>query len=285
MSQKGRKIVDIKDETENAGVENASSSSPGIDGGSAPPTLKLGVTRGLFESAAFRDDPSVPSTTRIHDGHSSKTIANIAGDLTFMSPTAPPTAYRSHYRGAADQVKRSPKHKSARNRQQAHRDDRCQLNRLRIIGNTCFINGAIRSENITRKEVFRDDNEHHRNRADDVANIPRRHSKIKSVARRNYASAGIQPVAKTSATIGTVPTVIFDTEKLKPLAFRDCSNSKELLLSETDQSTVPDALRDLALFKILDRGENRTSIYSSFRNLDQFIGSRLRTAYRQTRTW
>ncbi|KAK1124493.1 hypothetical protein K0M31_006844 [Melipona bicolor] len=109
--------VDIKDEIENAGVEtrkpeslddsddqpNASSLSPGIDGGSAPPTLELAVTRGLSESAIFRDDPSVPSTTRTHDGHSSKTIANIAGDLTFTSSTAPPTAYRSHYRGAADQ--------------------------------------------------------------------------------------------------------------------------------------------------------------------------------------
>ncbi|KAK1124541.1 hypothetical protein K0M31_006889 [Melipona bicolor] len=261
--------VDIKDETENAGVEvthgtrdivtsidtttslpgvytrkpeslddsddqpNASSSSPGIDGGSAPPTLELGVTRGLFESAAFRDDPSVPSTTRTHDGHSSKTIANFAGDLTFTSPTAPPTAYRSHYRGAADQVKRSPKHKSARNRQQAHRDDRCQLNRLRIIGNTCFINGAIRSENITRKEMLRDDNEHHRNRADDVANIPRRHSKIKSVARRNYASAGIQPVAKAPATIGTVPTVIFDTEKPAP-QFRSATIQRAVRAKSVD---------------------------------------------------
>ncbi|KAK1117387.1 hypothetical protein K0M31_016758 [Melipona bicolor] len=200
---------------------NASSSSSGIDGGSAPPTLELGVTRRLSESITFRDDPSVPSTSRTHDGHSSKMIANIAGDLTFTSPIAPPTA---HYRGAADQVKRSPKHKSARNRLQAHRDDRCQLNCLRIIGNTCFINSAIRSlENITRKEVLRDDNEHHRNRADDIANVPRRHSKIRSVARRNYASAGTQPVARASATIGTVPTAKFDTandRRRNPIADR-----------------------------------------------------------------
>ncbi|KOX74315.1 hypothetical protein WN51_00218 [Melipona quadrifasciata] len=147
---------------------------------------------------------------RTYDGHSAGTIANTADDLTSTSPTAPPTAHQSHYRGVADQ-KRSPKHKSARNRQQAHRDDRCQLNRLRIIGNTGFINAIRSSENIARKEVLHSDNEHHRNRADNIANVPRRHSKIRSVARRNYASAGIQPVAKASATIGTVPTTKFDT--------------------------------------------------------------------------
>ncbi|KOX79103.1 hypothetical protein WN51_09913 [Melipona quadrifasciata] len=147
---------------------------------------------------------------RTYDGHSAGTIANTADDLTSTSPTAPPTAHQSHYRGVADQ-KRSPKHKSARNRQQAHRDDRCQLNRLRIIGNTGFINAIRSSENIARKEVLHSDNEHYRNRADNIANVPRRYSKIRSVARRNYASAGIQPVAKASATIGTVPTTKFDT--------------------------------------------------------------------------
>ncbi|KOX68705.1 hypothetical protein WN51_07417 [Melipona quadrifasciata] len=169
---------------------NASSSSPGIDGGSAPPTHELCVTRGLYQSSTFRDDLSVPSISRTYDGHSA--------------------AHQSHYRGVADQ-KRSPKHKSARNRQQAHRDDRCQLNRLRIIGNTGFINAIRSSENIARKEVLHSDNEHHRNRADNIANVPRRHSKIRSVARRNYASTGIQPVAKASVTIGTVPATKFGT--------------------------------------------------------------------------
>ncbi|KAK1137864.1 hypothetical protein K0M31_002358 [Melipona bicolor] len=68
---------------------------------------------------------------------------------------------------------------------------------------------------------------------------------------------------------------------LKPLAFRDCSNLKELYLSETEQITVPYAPRDFALLKTLDHGENRSSLYnSSFRNLDQLIGSRTRITYR-----
>ncbi|KOX74379.1 Insulin-like growth factor-binding protein complex acid labile subunit, partial [Melipona quadrifasciata] len=69
-------------------------------------------------------------------------------------------------------------------------------------------------------------------------------------------------------------------------SFRDCSNLKELYLSETEQITVPDAPRNLALLKTLDHGENQSSLYnSSFRNLDQLIGSRSRITYRQTCTW
>ncbi|KAK1137294.1 hypothetical protein K0M31_001807 [Melipona bicolor] len=144
-------------------------SSHGIDHtgfGSTPSILELGVARRPYESSTFRDDPSVPSTSRTLDGHFSRTIANTAGDLTSTSPTA----HQSHYRGVADQIERNPKHKSARNRLQAHRDQRCRLNRLQTIGNTCFINSAIRClEYITRKVVLHNDN--HRNRDDNNARV------------------------------------------------------------------------------------------------------------------
>ncbi|KAK1132001.1 hypothetical protein K0M31_016143 [Melipona bicolor] len=61
---------------------------------------------------------------------------------------------------------------------------------------------------------------------------------------------------------------------LDSLAFRDCSNLKELHLSGNELTTVPDAPRDLALLKTLDHGENRSSLYNSlFRNLDPLTGS------------
>ncbi|KAK1137760.1 hypothetical protein K0M31_002254 [Melipona bicolor] len=129
------------------------------------------------------NDPSVSSAARTPDGLFSGTIANTAGDLTSTSPTAPRTARQSHYREVADQFQRNPKYKSARNRLQLHRDHRCRLNRLRTIGNTFFINSAIRSlENITRKQVLHDDNKHHR----------------------------IQLGARASATTETAPTAKFD---------------------------------------------------------------------------
>ncbi|KOX75172.1 hypothetical protein WN51_14319 [Melipona quadrifasciata] len=382
--------VDIQDETTNAGVEVTHGTHDIVTSIDAT-TFLLGAYTRKPENLDDSDDQlNASSSSPANAGarrnaRTFRTIANIAGDLTLTSPTATPTAHQSHYRGSPNQVKQSPKRKSARNRQQAHRDDRCQLNRLRTIGNTCSINSAIRSlESITRKEVLRDDNEHPRNRTDNIANVPRRHSKMKSVARRNYASAGIQPVARASATIETVPTTKLDSVNdrrrnsiadratrvqrqprfvrrvdktfrgviwliahdpsynafaridtrtlrnmffprtfdlpnstvnridssaflplqnlhnfepsknrlhnlgaqlfsepyglnrltlsgnsiatLKPLAFRDCSNSKELY-------PMRDSPRDLALLKTLDQVENRSSLYnSSFRNLDQLIG-------------
>ncbi|KOX80096.1 Leucine-rich repeats and immunoglobulin-like domains protein 2 [Melipona quadrifasciata] len=57
------------------------------------------------------------------------------------------------------------------------------------------------------------------------------------------------------------------------LAFRDCSNLKELHLSGNELTPEQDAPRDLALLKTLDHGENRSSLYSSsFRNLDPLTG-------------
>ena len=62
-----------------------------------------------------------------------------------------------------------------------------------------------------------------------------------------------------------------------PLAFRNCSDLKELDLSGNELTSVPDALRDLALLKTLDLGENRIGNFynGSFRNLDQLTGLRL----------
>ncbi|XP_076750056.1 toll-like receptor 7 [Xylocopa sonorina] len=64
---------------------------------------------------------------------------------------------------------------------------------------------------------------------------------------------------------------------IDPLAFRNCSDLKELDLSGNELTSVPDALRDLALLKTLDLGENRISNFynGSFRNLDQLTGLRL----------
>ncbi|KAK1137790.1 hypothetical protein K0M31_002284 [Melipona bicolor] len=124
----------------------------GFVSGSTSPILENGVAR--RPSNTFRDDPSsMPSTSRTPDGHFSGTIANTASHLTSSSPTAPPAVHQNHYREVADRFKESPTNKSARNRLQAHRDQRCRLNRLRTIENTCF-NKTVRADvwNTSRKK-------------------------------------------------------------------------------------------------------------------------------------
>ncbi|XP_011633712.1 uncharacterized protein LOC105424905 isoform X2 [Pogonomyrmex barbatus] len=97
-------------------------------------------------SATHGDDPSIPSTSRRTD---QTNLFSGSSNLT-SSPTNPSTAHQSIYRGVSEQYEGSPTNRPARSRLQAFRDERCGLNGLRNIGNTCFMNSVIQCLSNTR---------------------------------------------------------------------------------------------------------------------------------------
>ncbi|KAK1118224.1 hypothetical protein K0M31_015269 [Melipona bicolor] len=207
------------------------------------------------------------STSRTPDGHFSGTITNTAGDLISTSPIAPPTAHqgllpRGRRPAGIQPVARASAPAGAAPARAAPAGAAPAGIRL----------GSDRVDETTFRGLIR------LIALDLSYNAPTRietHT-FKDPSEKRLHKLGVQlfngPFVLNRLTLSENAIAT-----LNPLAFRDCSNLKELHLSGNKLITVPDAPRDLALLKTLDHGENRSSLYhSSFRNLDQLIGSRSR---------